>query len=271
MKTFANAKINIGLNVVEKRPDGYHNIETIFYPIGLHDVLEINETANCLSDYVFTQKGINIESEPEKNLIIKALRLLKNDFELPPVEISIEKNIPAGAGLGGGSSDAAFTLKMLNEIFKLNLNNEKLENYAVKLGADCPVFIQNKAVLATGTGNIFSSINISLKDYYLLLVKPNVYVSTPAAYSQITPCKPAKSIIEIINQPLECWKDTLVNDFEKSVFAQFPVIEQIKNKIYNSGAIYASMSGSGSAVYGIFQEEPPLPDFPDCFVWMEKL
>jgi 4-diphosphocytidyl-2C-methyl-D-erythritol kinase len=271
MKTFANAKINIGLNVVEKRPDGYHNIETIFYPIGLHDVLEINETANCSSDYVFTQSGINIEGEPEKNLIIKALRLLKNDFELPPVEISIEKNIPAGAGLGGGSSDAAFTLKMLNEIFQLKLNNEKLENYAVKLGADCPVFIQNKAVLAAGTGNIFSPINLSLKNYYLLLVKPDVYVSTPAAYSQITPCKPAKSIIEIINQPLKCWKDLLVNDFEKSVFVQFPVIEQIKNQIYNSGAIYASMSGSGSAVYGIFQEAPPLPDFPDCFVWMEKL
>ena len=271
MKTFPNAKINIGLNVVEKRSDGYHNIETVFYPIGLHDVLEINETTRSVADYTFTQKGINIGSEPEKNLIIKAFRLLKNDFNLPSVEISIEKRIPAGAGLGGGSSNAAFTLKVLNEIFKLNLSNNELESYAAKLGADCPVFIQNKAVLATGIGNVFSPVNFSLNGYYLLLVKPKIYVSTSAAYSQIIPRKPVKSIIETVNQPIEDWKDLLFNDFEKSIFLQFPVIEQIKTKIYQAGALYASMSGSGSAVYGIFSEAPPLPYFPDCFVWMEKI
>ncbi|MDR0812092.1 MAG: 4-(cytidine 5'-diphospho)-2-C-methyl-D-erythritol kinase [Paludibacter sp.] len=272
MKNFPNAKINIGLNIIERRADGYHNIETVFYPACLHDVLEISPSlqGGVTEDYLFFQNGIPATDDTENNLIIKALRLLKEDFAIPPVEIAIEKNIPTGAGLGGGSADAAFTLKMLNEIFNLRLTNNQLESYAARLGADCPVFIRNKPIFATGTGNIFSPVNISLKEYYLLLVKPNIYVSTPAAYAQVTPCKPEKSISELLKNPIESWKTLIFNDFEKSVFRQFPVIDKIKTQIYELGAVYASMSGSGSAVYGIFAYPPPLPDFQDCFVWKGK-
>ena len=266
MICYPNAKINLGLNVVERRSDGYHNIETLFYPIGLCDVLDIQPSETC-SDYSFSSSGIELGGDPESNLIVKAYRLLRSEYQFPAIDISLIKQIPFGAGLGGGSSNAAFMLKSLNEMFELKITTTKLEELASKLGADCAVFIQNKPVFATGIGNVFTSIDISLQNYYLLLVKPDIHVSTPEAYSLVIPQIPEYSLKEIIKKPISEWKSTLKNDFEKSVFATFPVIEEIKNKIYDLGAVYASMSGSGSSVYGIFPEEPTnTAKFDNCFV-----
>ncbi len=271
MLSYPNAKINIGLNITAKRPDGYHNIETVFYPIPLHDVLNVEISESC-TDYCVSVTGIETGSDPEKNLVIKAYRLLQKDYNLPPVDISLIKNIPVGAGLGGGSSDAAFMLTTLNEIAGLNLSYKKLEVYASQLGADCPVFVRNKPVFATGIGNEFSSVALTLKNYYLILVKPDIFVSTPEAYSLVTPCKPAESLQQLIKLPVSDWKNNIINDFESSVFKRYPRIEQIKNQLYADGALYASMSGSGSAVYGIFDNEPGLTgSFDDCFVTGGKL
>lgn len=266
MLSFPNAKINIGLNITEKRPDGYHNLETVFYPIGLCDVLEVQPSEAC-DDYSFASSGIAIDGDPEQNLIVKAYRLLQQDFPLPPIDISLVKHIPFGAGLGGGSADAAFMLKMLNEMAELGLSDEKLEEYAVQLGADCPVFIKNKPVFATGIGNVFSETDLSLAGYFLVLVKPDIHVSTPEAYSLVVPRKPEASLPELIKLPVEQWKDLVVNDFEKSVFARYPQIAEIKESLYSAGALYASMSGSGSSVYGLFASEPEqLPAFENCFI-----
>lgn len=259
MILYPNAKINLGLNVVEKRADGYHNIETVFYPIGLCDVLEVNPSETC-TDYSFSSAGISIDGDPDDNLIVKAYHLLRSGYQFPPVDISLVKQIPFGAGLGGGSSDAAFILKALNELFNLKMTTRRLEVLAAKLGADCPVFIKNKPVFATGIGNVFSSIDLSLKGYYLLLVKPDIHVSTPLAYSQVIPQKPELSLAELIKQPISEWKNSVKNDFEVSVFKAYPLIEKIKQQLYDMGAVYASMSGSGSSVYGIFSEMPEKND-----------
>ncbi|HNX88176.1 MAG TPA: 4-(cytidine 5'-diphospho)-2-C-methyl-D-erythritol kinase [Paludibacteraceae bacterium] len=266
MLVYPNAKINLGLNVVEKRPDGYHNIETIFYPIGLHDVLSV-ETSDTCSDYSFSVSGINIGGDAEDNLIVKSYRLLRSKYQFPPVDISLLKQIPFGAGLGGGSSDAAFMLKALNEEFKLKITPKHLEQLASKLGSDCPFFIRNKPVYATGTGNIFAPADVSLKGYILLLVKPDIHVSTAEAYAGITPQPSASPLTELIRKPIADWKHDIKNDFEKSVFEKFPAIAAIKSELYQMGAIYASMSGSGSSVYGIFGEIPEYRDrFENCFV-----
>lgn len=255
MIVYPNAKINLGLNVVERRPDGYHNIETIFYPIGIQDVLSIEPSETC-SDYSFSSSGISVGGDVEDNLIVKAYRLLRSEYEFPPVDISFYKQIPFGAGLGGGSADAAFTLKALNTLFELKITPKKLEKLAAKLGADCPFFIKNKPVYATGTGNTFSSVKISLKGYWMLLVKPDIHVSTPEAYAGITPTPSVKSLTELIQLPMTEWKNHIKNDFEETVFAKQPEIGEIKNKMYDLGALYASMSGSGSSVYGIFEQKP---------------
>jgi len=266
MLLFPNAKINLGLNVVEKRTDGYHNIETVFYPIGLSDVLEVEPSETC-TDYSFSSSGITIDGDPESNLIVKAYRLLRSEYQFSAVDISLIKQIPFGAGLGGGSSDAAFMLKALNELFELKISTKKLEKLASKLGADCPVFIRNKPVFATGIGNVFTTIDLSLKNKFLVLVKPDIHVSTPEAYSLVVPEKPETSLLELIKQPISDWKNTIKNDFEKSVFAKYPEIEKIKNDLYEMGAEYASMSGSGSSVYGIFDSAPEKNDlFQGCFV-----
>jgi len=266
MITYPNAKINIGLNVVEKRVDGYHNIETVFYPIGLCDVLSV-ETSETCSEYSFSSSGIKIDGDPVNNLIVKAFMLLKSEYEIPPVDITLVKQIPFGAGLGGGSSDAAFMLKSLNELFQLKASPKKLERLAAKLGADCPVFIRNKAVFATGIGNLFTPIKLSLKGKFLLLVKPDIHVATPEAYSLVIPEVPEISLMELIQKPINEWKETIKNDFEKSVFSKYPVIEKIKNQLYEIGAVYASMSGSGSSVYGIFDSVPEKNNlFDDFFV-----
>ncbi|MDD5184296.1 MAG: 4-(cytidine 5'-diphospho)-2-C-methyl-D-erythritol kinase [Paludibacter sp.] len=266
MLLYPNAKINLGLNVVERRTDGYHNIETVFYPIGLSDVLEIEPSETCM-DYSFSSSGIPIDGDPEDNLIVRAYRLLRREYQIPPVDISLFKQIPFGAGLGGGSSDAAFMLKGLNELFELKITTKKLERLAAKLGADCPVFIQNKPVFATGTGNVFTQIDLTLKDKFLVLVKPDIHVSTPEAYSLIIPENPEFSLRELIKKPISEWKSLIKNDFEKSVFIKYPAIEIIKNNLYDIGATYASMSGSGSSVYGIFESKPKKTElFEGCFV-----
>ena len=264
MITFPNAKINLGLNIVEKRPDGYHNLETIFYPINLQDALEVTRRENNDKEYTLHISGSPLEGEPEDNLVVKAYKLLKKDYpELLPVDIHMYKHIPAGAGLGGGSSDAACMIKLLNDKFSLGLSTERMEEYAVKLGADCSFFIRNKPVFATGIGNLFEPVELSLKGYHIILIKPDIFVSTRDAFAEIKPVRPAVSLKEIVKQPMETWKNSMKNDFEDSVFKKFPEIAAIKDELYDLGAVYAAMSGSGSSVYGIFKA--PIENVEDKF------
>ena len=267
MITFPNAKINLGLNIVEKRPDGYHNLETIFYPINLQDALEVNRLENSDAPYKLKVSGTSIEGEPDQNLVIKAYNLLRGKYEMAPVDIHLYKHIPTGAGLGGGSSDCAFMIKVLNEKFHLGMTLSEMEGYAAQLGADCAFFIQNQPVFATGIGNIFERIQLSLSGYNIVLVKPNIFVSTRDAFAHIHPKRPETSLKEIAQTPVETWKDRMKNDFEDSVFAKYPEIAAIKDKLYDIGAVYASMSGSGSAVYGIFRSRIENVDeiFAGCF------
>ena len=264
MITFPNAKINLGLNIVEKRPDGYHNLETIFYPINLQDALEVTRRENNDKEYTLHISGSSLEGEPEDNLVVKAYKLLKKDYPgLLPVDIHMYKHIPAGAGLGGGSSDAACMIKLLNDKFSLGLSTERMEEYAVKLRADCSFFIRNKPVFATGIGNLFEPVELSLKGYHIILIKPDIFVSTRDAFAEIKPVRPAVSLKEIVKQPMETWKNSMKNDFEDSVFKKFPEIAAIKDELYDLGAVYAAMSGSGSSVYGIFKA--PIENVEDKF------
>ncbi|WP_303207614.1 4-(cytidine 5'-diphospho)-2-C-methyl-D-erythritol kinase [Bacteroides oleiciplenus] len=255
MITFPNAKINLGLNIVEKRSDGYHNLETIFYPVPIEDALEVNILNESYEKFRLHQAGLEIEGEAENNLVVKAYKLLDAEFNLPPVDIHLFKHIPSGAGLGGGSSDAAYMLKLLNEKFNLELTNETLEEYAARLGADCAFFIRNTPTYAEGIGNIFSPISLSLKGYQIVLVKPDIFVSTREAFAQIKPHRQTVPLKEVIKYPMEEWRELMVNDFEESVFPQFPGIKEIKEKLYKQGAIYAAMTGSGSSVFGLFKPE----------------
>ncbi len=263
MITFPNAKINLGLNIVEKRPDGYHNLETIFYPINLQDALEVTRRENNDKEYTLHISGSPLEGAPEDNLVVKAYKLLKDYPGLLPVDIHMYKHIPAGAGLGGGSSDAACMIKLLNDKFSLGLSTERMEEYAVKLGADCAFFIRNKPVFATGIGNLFEPVELSLKGYHIILIKPDIFVSTRDAFAEIKPVRPAVSLKEIVRQPMETWKNSMKNDFEDSVFKKFPEIAAIKDELYDLGAVYAAMSGSGSSVYGIFKA--PIENVEDKF------
>ena len=260
MLTFPNAKINLGLNITEKRPDGYHNLETVFYPVALEDALEIRTNPEAQQKFTLHQHGMEIAGNPENNLVVKAYLLLDKEFHLPPVEIHLYKHIPSGAGLGGGSSDAAFMLKLLNEHYNLQLSDNQLEDYAATLGADCAFFIKNTPTYAEGIGNIFSPIELSLKGYRIMIVKPDVFVSTREAFANIRPHRPEYPVREVIRRPVAEWKDTLINDFEASVFPQYPVIGEIKEELYHQGAIYASMSGSGSSVFGLFAADTTLPE-----------
>ena len=269
MIVYPNAKINIGLNVVEKRPDGYHNLETVFYPIGLQDILEIKvldegNVPEC--GYKLKITGTILDGSPEDNLVVRAFKMLKNDFNLPPVSIGLYKHIPTGAGLGGGSSDAAFTIKTLNKRFDLRLTDEQMEDYCTRLGADCPFFIKDTPVFATGIGNEFHPVSFSLKGKHLVLVKPDIFVSTKDAYAKVNVRRPDTPLPELLAQPLETWKDTVINDFERSVFSKYPEIAAIKDSMYDIGAVYASMSGSGSSVFGIFDE--PIENIDEVFSGM---
>ena len=268
MIVYPNAKINIGLNVVEKRPDGYHDLETVYYPIGLQDILEIQEIENDAPacGYRLKVTGTLLDGSPEDNLVVRAVKLLKADFDLPPVSIGLYKHIPTGAGLGGGSADAAFTIKTLNERFKLGLNDLQMEEYCTRLGADCPFFIKNKPVFATGICNVFHSLDINLQGKHLVLVKPDVFVSTKDAYAKVKVQHPERQLPELLAQPLETWKDSVLNDFEESVFVKYPEIAAIKDRMYDLGAAYSSMSGSGSSVFGIFNQ--PVENVDEYFSGM---
>ena len=279
MITFPCAKINLGLNIVEKRADGYHNLETVFYPIPLYDALEIKhmgEEFPSLVDCDLKVTGNIVDCNEADNLVIKAYNLLAKDYKLPRVHAHLFKYIPSQAGLGGGSSDAAYMIRLIDERFRLNIGKAEMERYAAKLGADCAFFISSEPVFATGIGNVFSpikGIRETLKGYYITIIKPNVAVSTKEAYANIIPQKPKICCRDIIKQPIETWRDLLVNDFEESVFKLHPEVENIKNKLYEQGAIYAAMSGSGSSLFAIFKTEPQHLDscFTDCFTFSAQI
>ena len=249
MKVFPNCKINIGLNIVERRSDGYHNLQTVFYPIPLHDEIstQLSETD------VLSIEGLCIEGAPEDNLVMKVLAILREKgFAIPPVNVTLHKKIPSGAGLGGGSSDAAFMMKALNEMFSLELTDEEMEALLAPLGADCPFFVKNQPVYAEGIGNIFTPICLDLKGWYLILVKPDDFVSTREAYSGVTPCVPEIPLEEALRRPVSQWNGLVINGFEESVFPLHPELAAVKESMYARGALYASLSGSGSSIFGIF-------------------
>lgn len=268
------AKINLGLNIVEKRADGYHNLETVFYPVPLYDEITIEEsTESAASTCLLTLSGQQIEGDPEKNLVVRAYRLLEHRYSLPPIHIHLTKSIPMQAGMGGGSADGTYTLRLLNEMFSLGISNADMERYAATLGADCAFFVKATPSYAEGIGEQLSPIALSLKDYYLAIVKPPIAVSTREAFSLIKPQRPEKNCRNIVGQPIETWREELRNDFEESIFPQYPRIGEIKEQLYHQGALYAAMSGSGSALFGIFREQPDHLStlFPDCFTAIKKL
>lgn len=276
MISFPNCKINLGLHITRKRQDGYHDLETVFYPLPLRDALEIvGNTAGhqpgpadatiAGSNIELSLTGLSVKGNPTDNLCTKAWHLLKQDFPgLPPVQLHLHKAIPMGAGLGGGSSDAAFTLRLLNQRYKLGLSTEQLLHYALRLGSDCPFFILNRPCLATGRGEILEPIALDLSPYSFLLVYPEVHINTAWAFQQISPAPPAQAIRDRISLPLANWKNALINDFEAPVCQLHPALAHIKTALYEAGAAYASMTGSGSCFYGIFPKgKAPQNLFPD--------
>lgn len=279
MIAFPCCKINLGLNIIEKRPDGYHNIETVFYPVPLCDVLEVCKMnrefpsqANC--DLKIT--GNHIEGNEQNNLVVRAYNLIANDYNLPRVHIHLFKKIPTEAGLGGGSSDAAHMIKLLDEKFHLNMGNAEMENYASKLGADCAFFIRSEISFATGIGDELVPAMTeegSLEGYYLVVIKPDISISTAEAYAHVKPQIPQKSCREIIQQPIDTWKNDLKNDFEEGIFTLHPILADIKQKLYDHGALYAQMSGSGSSLFGIFGRKPVNieADFNGMFTYTTRL
>jgi 4-diphosphocytidyl-2-C-methyl-D-erythritol kinase len=268
MISFPSCKINLGLRILRKRSDGYHDIETCFFPVEWADVLEIIPA----SETKFNQTGIAIAGDATANIVYKAYELLKHDFNIGAVEIHLHKIIPHGAGLGGGSSDAAHALKLLNTIFQLNLSLEQLKKYALMLGSDCPFFLEVKPMLGSGRGEVLEPYPVDLSGKYLTLIKPDVHVSTAEAYAGVVPDTPPDSLRELLKSPLDSWRDLISNDFEKSVFLRHPQIKQIKEFLYQNGAVYASMSGSGSTVYGIFNTPfDATPHFPAMASWSGKV
>lgn len=296
MILYPNCKINLGLNIVGKRGDGYHDIETVFLPIPLSDCLELNPA----TEDSFVIDGRQLDCSAQDNLVVRVLNMLRaEDMDIPPVSIRLTKNIPSGAGLGGGSTDAAFMIKGLNELFSLNLTDAQMAARVGRLGADCPVFIANKPVFAEGKGDVFSplpvpliqksycalpplgsalpptitlSIPAMLENYWLVLVKPNDFISTREAYASVTPRPSKVSLQEILSRPVKTWRGQMTNDFEESVFPTHPVVRGIRDQLYMLGATYAAMSGSGSTVYGLFRQQPLLGDvFAGCFLWQCRL
>ena len=296
MILYPNCKINLGLNIVGKRADGYHDIETVFLPIPLSDCLELNPA----TEDSFVIDGRQLDCSAQDNLVVRVLNMLRaEDMDIPPVSIRLTKNIPSGAGLGGGSTDAAFMIKGLNELFSLNLTDAQMAARVGRLGADCPVFIANKPVFAEGKGDVFTplpvpfiqksycalpplgsalpptitlSIPAMLENYWLVLVKPNDFISTREAYASVTPRPSKVSLQEILSRPVKTWRGQMTNDFEESVFPTHPVVRGIRDQLYMLGATYAAMSGSGSTVYGLFPQQPLLGDvFAGCFLWQCRL
>lgn len=254
MINFPIAKINIGLNITARRPDGYHNLETVFYPIKINDVLEVIQ-----SDHLdFQASGLGIPGRVEDNLCIKAYHLMKQDHDLPPVSIHLHKHIPIGAGLGGGSADAGYFIRLINQKFNLGLPADAMMAYARVLGADCAFFIQSTPVFAFGKGDQFEPVNINLSDYFITLVMPPTHVSTAEAYRGVKPAPVKQSLRQLIELPVAEWRNHIKNDFEESIFTNHPEIRGVKAALYKSGALYASMSGSGASVFGIFDKKPDL-------------
>jgi 4-diphosphocytidyl-2-C-methyl-D-erythritol kinase len=263
---FPNCKINLGLRILDKRKDGFHNLATIFYPLPLKEALEVirNNEKNNHEPIQFSLSGNTVDGNPANNLCVKAYQLLKKDFpQLPGVKMHLHKAIPMGAGLGGGSADAAFTLKLLNDKFQLNLSINQLINYSMQLGSDCPFFILNQPCLATGRGEILEPVNLSLSGYDLLLINPGIHINTGWAFSQLNistdmaktdSFTAQKSLAAIISQPASCWPRLLINDFEIPVFAKYPKLERLKEAMYSEGAVYAAMSGSGSSLFGLYEK-----------------
>ena len=268
MIIFPNAKINIGLRITEKRPDGFHNLQSCFYPIGWSDVLEVIPS----NTFSFTSSGLSIPGTADTNLCVRAYNLLKADFDLPPVQLHLHKIVPIGAGLGGGSADATFALKLLNDRFNVGLNVTLLENYARKLGSDCAFFVKNRPMYCVEKGDVFEEITVDLRGHHLLLIYPNLAISTAEAYAAIRPQQPKTPLRNDLQAPVDTWRTTVFNDFENSLLPRYPILGQIKQQLYESGAIYASMSGSGSTMYGIFNAPIDLPNqFLNYSVWQAKL
>ena len=267
MLYYSNAKINLGLNITKKRKDGFHNIETVFYPLALRDAMEFVPSERV----GLTSSGIQIDCETEDNLIIKAYRLLKEDFDLPILKFHLHKIIPFGAGLGGGSANAASTLIELNKFYHLKLTEPQLMNYASKLGSDCAFFIKNKAVFAEEKGDVFTDLELNLSAHQIILIHPGFGVATPEAYAGIRPRPTKVSVTEIVQKQISSWKDELKNDFEETVFQKYSILADIKQKLYDNGAIYASMSGSGSSMFGIFEKEVADIDFGGFWTWKAQL
>ncbi|ANR74180.1 4-(cytidine 5'-diphospho)-2-C-methyl-D-erythritol kinase [Prevotella scopos JCM 17725] len=279
MITFPCCKINLGLNIVAKRPDGYHELETVFYPVPLCDALEIKKMDNEFPSPTpidLKVTGNAVECDERKNLVVKAYHLLAQDYKLPRLHAHLVKRIPMQAGLGGGSADAAYMIRLLDERFRLNMGNAEMERYAAQLGADCAFFIRSETAYATGIGEILAPVDNdenNLEGYYLALVKPDVAVSTAEAFAGITPKKPVKNCRDIVRQPIDTWRTELTNDFEQTIFAIHPILATIKEKLYKNGALYAQMSGSGSTIFGIFGQKPKNLDdlFPDMFTYCVRL
>lgn len=261
MQYFPCAKINLGLNVVERRNDGYHDIETVFWPVDIHDELEVNTddtTDGCRLEVV----GVSELCAPEKNLVVKAYNLMRRHYDIGGVRVRLTKDLPSQAGMGGGSSDGAFMIRAINELFSLGVDEAEMQRLAAQLGADCPFFIKSSPSYATGIGDRLQPLDVgkmksSLRGLHVALVKPDVAVSTKEAYAGITVRKPAKNCMEVVmNQPVWTWREDLRNDFEDSVFRKLPILNDIKERLYEKGALYAAMSGSGSTVFGIFEQRP---------------
>jgi 4-diphosphocytidyl-2-C-methyl-D-erythritol kinase len=259
MILFSPAKINIGLHILEKRDDGFHNIRSVIYPTGLCDILEIKVLPEGSKPFCLSQSGILIDADPENNLVSRAWRLLINETALPPVAIHLHKQIPVGAGLGGGSSNATYALKALNQLAQESLNRGRLEELAAWLGSDCPFFLHHGPMMMEGRGEILKQAEVNLAGSFLVLLFPRIHVSTAEAYAGVHPESPVFPLENLISRPVEHWADLIKNDFEESVSAKFPLIREMKNALYHEGAQYASMSGSGSSVYGIFSKYPRLP------------
>jgi len=270
MIVFPNCKINLGLFVTEKREDGFHNLESIFIPVPCCDALEVVESNNGKIE--FNVSGQIIDGISDDNICMKAYRLLQKEFNLPAVQIHLRKQIPMGSGLGGGSADGAFMLRLLNDLFNLKNTNTKLKYLASKLGSDCPFFIDNTTAFVSGRGDKLESLHVDISDMYIVLVHPKIHISTPQAYSLINPRSSGFNLKEIGTIKRQEWKTHLVNDFEAPISEAYPIISQVKQSLYDKGAIYASMSGSGSAVYGLFEKEIHFEeDFTGLYMWCGKL
>lgn len=261
MQIKAPCKINLGLHILNRRPDGFHSIESILYPIPLFDIITIEKSCS----FQFTSSGIRIDGEWEDNLCVKAYRLMQQQYNIPPVTIHLQKNIPAGAGLGGGSADAAFTLKVIHRMFSLDLSNQELKTMAASLGSDCPFFIDTVPSLATGRGDILTHVDLCLKGFWLMIAKPFSGVSTAEAYRDVSPMEGRPSPARVVQQAVGKWQGQLCNDFENNIMKIYPEVGRIKAQMLSEGALFSAMSGSGSAVYGIFDSQPPTMEGDDVY------